>query len=104
MCKLIYREISHSSIPDAVSTHRKGLNTDQYVLKYAQRIVCLRSKKFYKESEELLENSNLFNFDRSAIQDLCIKCITLFDTLAMKYEHHKVENIIQVQAETLCGG
>ena len=80
----------------------RGKNADLYVLKYTQRMTCLRSQKFSKESGELLENSNSFNFDELAMQELCIECITLFDNLAMKYENHRAEDTIQVQAETLC--
>ena len=102
-CKKIPLVKSHIiSILDVALTHRKGLNIDLYVLKYAQRIICLWSKEFSKESEKLSENSNLFNFDKSAIQELCIKYITLFNNWATKYRNHKAEDTVQIQAETLC--
>ena len=89
------------SILDVVSTHRKDLNADLYVLKYAQTIICLWTQNFSKESEKLLENSNSFNFDKSAIHKLCIECITLFGNLTMKYKNNETENTVQIQAETL---
>ena len=55
------------------------------------------------ETGELLENSHLSKFDDSAIKKLGIKCILLFGNLATKYENDKAKDIVQIQAETLCG-